>query len=274
MSVQKRYRQGQILKLLAAHAVVSQDELRRHLGHIGMRVTQKPTLLRDLRELRLVKTAEGYRSLSAAAAEEAAPQKPRPGAGAQGIPARHSSRKKHACAENSSGRCAATRCGGGFRTLGRRIVGTLAGDDTVSAHCDLPQAPGQRCKSAWRNCSDERPFTGSPSSEQRATRDMSWPGSFFGTQKSTKPTFLSPREPERERALPDGTLPATARAGAKRHASRYRLEAIVASGADVAFLSTPHEASLELVPQLLAANPKTAYRGFERRVSFSRAGDL
>jgi transcriptional regulator of arginine metabolism len=53
--------------------VASQDELRRHLGHIGMRVTQA-TLSRDLRELRLVKTAEGYRPLSAAAAEEAAPQ--------------------------------------------------------------------------------------------------------------------------------------------------------------------------------------------------------
>ncbi|MGA8144356.1 MAG: N-acetyl-gamma-glutamyl-phosphate reductase [Candidatus Acidiferrales bacterium] len=32
--------------------------------------------------------------------------------------------------------------------------------------------------------------------------------------------------------------------------------AIAASGADVVFLSTPHEASLELVPELLAANPK------------------
>jgi len=32
--------------------------------------------------------------------------------------------------------------------------------------------------------------------------------------------------------------------------------AIATSGADVAFLSTPHEASLELVPELLAANPK------------------
>ena len=72
MSVQKRYRQGQILKLLAGHAVASQDELRRHLGHLGMRVTQA-TLSRDLRELRLVKTAEGYRPLSAAAAEETAP---------------------------------------------------------------------------------------------------------------------------------------------------------------------------------------------------------
>ena len=34
------------------------------------------------------------------------------------------------------------------------------------------------------------------------------------------------------------------------------VEAIAASGAEVAFLSTPHEASLELVPALLAANPK------------------
>jgi transcriptional regulator of arginine metabolism len=73
MPVQKRYRQGQILKLLAGHAVTSQDELRRQLVHLGMRVTQA-TLSRDLRELRLVKTAEGYRPLSEAAAEEAAPQ--------------------------------------------------------------------------------------------------------------------------------------------------------------------------------------------------------
>src|SRR6202035_3253518 len=74
MGVQKRYRQGQILKLLAVHAVASQDELRRHLGHIGMRVTQA-TLSRDLRELRLVKTVEGYRPLSASA-EEGSPLPP------------------------------------------------------------------------------------------------------------------------------------------------------------------------------------------------------
>jgi N-acetyl-gamma-glutamyl-phosphate reductase len=34
------------------------------------------------------------------------------------------------------------------------------------------------------------------------------------------------------------------------------VEAIAKSGADVAFLSTPHEASLELVPKLLDVNPK------------------
>jgi N-acetyl-gamma-glutamyl-phosphate reductase len=34
------------------------------------------------------------------------------------------------------------------------------------------------------------------------------------------------------------------------------IEAVASSGADVVFLSTPHEASLALVPALLAANPK------------------
>jgi transcriptional regulator of arginine metabolism len=72
MSVQKRFRQGQILKLLAAHPVVNQDELRRQLVHLGVRLTQA-TLSRDLRELRLVKTQEGYRPLSAGTAEEASP---------------------------------------------------------------------------------------------------------------------------------------------------------------------------------------------------------
>ena len=33
------------------------------------------------------------------------------------------------------------------------------------------------------------------------------------------------------------------------------VEAVATSGAEVVFLSTPHEASLELVPALLAANP-------------------
>ena len=70
MGVQKRFRQGQILKLLTGQPVGSQDELRRKLGHLGMRVTQA-TLSRDMRELQLVKTSDGYRRLSSAAAEEA-----------------------------------------------------------------------------------------------------------------------------------------------------------------------------------------------------------
>ena len=72
MGVQKRYRQGQILKLLTGQPVASQDELRRQLIHLGVRVTQA-TLSRDMRELRLVKTTEGYRPLSTAASEESSP---------------------------------------------------------------------------------------------------------------------------------------------------------------------------------------------------------
>ena len=69
MGVQKRFRQGQILKVLTGQPVASQDELRRQLGHLGVRVTQA-TLSRDLRELRLVKTSQGYRPLASAAADE------------------------------------------------------------------------------------------------------------------------------------------------------------------------------------------------------------
>ena len=69
MPAHKRFRQGQILKVLAAEPVASQDELRRQLIHLGLRVTQA-TLSRDLRELRLVKTTEGYKPLSNAAVEE------------------------------------------------------------------------------------------------------------------------------------------------------------------------------------------------------------
>ena len=64
----KRFRQGQILKLVAGEPVASQDDLRRRLAHFGLRVTQA-TLSRDVRELKLVKTAQGYRALSAATEE-------------------------------------------------------------------------------------------------------------------------------------------------------------------------------------------------------------
>ncbi len=70
VSTQKRYRQGQILKLITGEAISSQDELRRRLAHIKLSVTQA-TLSRDLRELQLVKTAAGYKPLAAAQPEGA-----------------------------------------------------------------------------------------------------------------------------------------------------------------------------------------------------------
>ena len=58
----KHFRQGQILKLVTAGAVASQDDLKRLLAQQNMRVTQA-TLSRDLQELKLVKTPEGKRVL-------------------------------------------------------------------------------------------------------------------------------------------------------------------------------------------------------------------
>jgi transcriptional regulator of arginine metabolism len=59
----KRYRQGQILKLIQQQQVHTQDEIAEELAKRGVTATQV-TLSRDLRELGLVKTPSGYRELS------------------------------------------------------------------------------------------------------------------------------------------------------------------------------------------------------------------
>ncbi len=69
MDKQKRYRQGQILKLIAGEVISSQHDLRRRLAQLRLRVTQA-TLSRDLHELQLVKTAEGYKPLATPVVEE------------------------------------------------------------------------------------------------------------------------------------------------------------------------------------------------------------
>jgi transcriptional regulator of arginine metabolism len=69
--VQKRFRQGQILKLVSSAPISSQHELRRRLAHVKVRVTQA-TLSRDMAELRLVKTTSGYKALTEPATEVSA----------------------------------------------------------------------------------------------------------------------------------------------------------------------------------------------------------
>jgi transcriptional regulator of arginine metabolism len=59
----KSFRQGQIIKTIRAKPVYTQEELARELGLLGIHATQV-TLSRDVRDLGLVKTAEGYRQLS------------------------------------------------------------------------------------------------------------------------------------------------------------------------------------------------------------------
>jgi transcriptional regulator of arginine metabolism len=68
MSAGKTFRQGQILRLVSGQPIANQEELRRRLAAQKMRVTQA-TLSRDLQELRLVKTQEGYKPSSAAPQE-------------------------------------------------------------------------------------------------------------------------------------------------------------------------------------------------------------
>jgi transcriptional regulator of arginine metabolism len=66
----KSYRHGQILKLIRAQRISTQEELAQELKRLDIQTTQV-TLSRDIRELRLVKTREGYAETSA---EEAGPQ--------------------------------------------------------------------------------------------------------------------------------------------------------------------------------------------------------
>ena len=58
----KSFRHGQILKLIRSRGIFTQEELARALKKTGIDATQV-TLSRDMRELGVVKTSEGYREL-------------------------------------------------------------------------------------------------------------------------------------------------------------------------------------------------------------------
>ena len=62
----KSYRQGQILKLIRLKPVYTQDDLARELKENYDIQTTQVTLSRDMRELGLAKTAEGYRQVGPA----------------------------------------------------------------------------------------------------------------------------------------------------------------------------------------------------------------
>lgn len=62
----KSFRQGQILKLIRAAPIHTQDDLARELKETHGIQTTQVTLSRDMRELGLVKTQEGYRQVTPA----------------------------------------------------------------------------------------------------------------------------------------------------------------------------------------------------------------
>ena len=59
----KSFRQGQILNVIRSRQIYTQEELARELVQHGIQTTQV-TLSRDIREMGLVKTSDGYRRLS------------------------------------------------------------------------------------------------------------------------------------------------------------------------------------------------------------------
>ncbi|MCC6293150.1 MAG: ArgR family transcriptional regulator [Bryobacterales bacterium] len=61
----KAFRHGQILKLILRGRIFTQEELARGLAELGIQATQA-TLSRDIQELGIVKSAEGYTQLGPA----------------------------------------------------------------------------------------------------------------------------------------------------------------------------------------------------------------
>ncbi len=127
MHAGKKYRHGQILNLIASEPVSSQDDLRRRLAQRKLRVTQA-TLSRDLQELKLVKTPEGYKP--AAALAEEAPALP---------PLSHALREFLLDIRPAENLLVLKTPPGGAQALAAamdgakfpEVAGTIAGDDTV-----------------------------------------------------------------------------------------------------------------------------------------------
>ncbi len=130
----KAYRHGQILKIIQQRQVHTQEELARELSTIGVTATQV-TLSRDMRELGLVKTKDGYVQLretpdrtvqvEAAVSEYLLDIRPAQNMLVLKTPAAHANSLAIAV----------------DRSEWPEIAGTIAGDDTVLVICpDLASA--------------------------------------------------------------------------------------------------------------------------------------
>jgi transcriptional regulator of arginine metabolism len=124
----KSYRQGQILKLIAARPIHTQEELARALEREGIEVTQV-TLSRDIRELGLVKTTSGYRQL----AQASAPGPPLASVAASFL--RDAKPARNLLVLKTSPGNASTVAAALDREQWAEVVGTIAGDDTILVVC-------------------------------------------------------------------------------------------------------------------------------------------
>ena len=123
----RRLRHGQILRLISEGTVPSQDDLRRQLIQKGMRVTQA-TLSRDLQDLKLVKTSDGYRAMEGSP-DESGPQ----------LRIERALRELLLEVREAQNLLVLKTPPGGAQSLAaaldaghwKEVVGTVAGDDTV-----------------------------------------------------------------------------------------------------------------------------------------------
>src|SRR3989441_8821820 len=136
LGTRKRFRQGQILKLISRENISSQDELRRRLAHVKLQVTQA-TLSRDFHELKVVKTAAGYKPLTAVSEEAAA------------LPALGRALREYLLDLRPAANLLVLKTPpGGAQPLAaavdaermKEIAGTIAGDDTILVITPSPAA--------------------------------------------------------------------------------------------------------------------------------------
>ena len=207
LNVHKRFRQGQILKLVTSEPISSQDELRRRLSHMKVRVTQG-TLSRDMSELKLVKTAAGYKPLSNG--DEAAAPMPPLGPRAAGFSGGPAPRLQLAGAEDAALGSATAR-----RGAGRRKIQGSGRHDRRGRHGpgDHAVAPGARRRPETHggSYSDERPATGRRSRSDGLCRLRAGPASPPAPENS-KANLLSARELG-AREVPHRDFSASARLG-------------------------------------------------------------
>ena len=245
MNTGKTFRHGQILRLVSDAGIRNQAELRRRLAAQKMRVTQA-TLSRDLQELRLVKTQEGYRHANGHADESAAvPSLTRvlaeflrdirpaenllvlktPPSGAQPL--------------------AAAVDGAKFP----EICGTIAGDDTV-----LIITPNKKSREIL--ATENRGADQVRNPRQIAVVGVTGDSGFelariLLRHPEVKEAVFYVRETNGAQCLAE-LLPQLRGTG-DSPLRALSVDAITSSNAGTAFLATPHEVSAEIAPALLDA---------------------
>ncbi len=130
----KAFRHGQILKIIQGQPIHTQEELARELAALGVSATQV-TLSRDMRELGLVKTKDGYTQLSEPTERSAQVDLSVQEYLLDIRPAHHTLVLKTPAAYANSLAIAIDRA------AWKEVAGTIAGDDTVLVVCgDLAAA--------------------------------------------------------------------------------------------------------------------------------------